>query len=147
MIFLSFDTEPHTHSFIEKIIKDKKNIFVPITQTNPKKLLVSKLKSFSDLEIGHYNILTPKKNKVNIITPDILDLILVPGLVFDDCGYRIGYGGGYYDRFLAEENIKATTLGLCYSIQLTKNINKDKFDIPVDYILTEIGIINTEKNI
>ncbi len=78
-----------------------KRIGVPVTVIKPRKLLVSELKDFEkELEIGYYGILTPpKKEYQRILSPNIVDLVLVPGVAFDVEGYRVGYGGGYYDRF------------------------------------------------
>jgi 5-formyltetrahydrofolate cyclo-ligase len=67
-------------------------------------------------------------------------LILVPGLVFDDSGYRLGYGGGYYDRFLADlraASIPVTTVGLAFSCCRTQTLPREAFDLPVDCIIDE----------
>ncbi len=141
MSFISFNNEVDTHKLIKQIILDGKNLYVPITNPEKKELLVSKLNDFNQLELGFYNILTPKKEAINIVDKSSLDLVLVPGLVFDRLGYRIGYGGGYYDRFLGDKNLKAKTLGICYSAQLTNRLNYDIYDIPVEYILTEKDLL------
>lgn len=137
MVFLSFNTEVDTHNIIKTLIKNGKNVFVPITDPKTKELYISKLESFEDLELGFYNILTPKRTKINLFDPEVLDLVLVPGLVFDKFGYRIGYGGGYYDKFLSQANLRAQTIGLCYFIQIVDKLPVEEYDIPVDYILTE----------
>ena len=73
--------------------------------------------------------------------PSEVDLIIVPGVAFDKCGYRIGYGGGYYDRFLSNLD-HVTKISLAFNMQLIDKIPTDHFDIPVNYIITEKEIIN-----
>ena len=141
MAFVSFSTEVDTHNIIRRVLADGKKLYVPITKREPRELLVSRLDDFSDLVPGPYKILTPRKDKIQLVDKSVLDLILVPGLVFDKLGYRIGYGGGYYDRFLAGD-LRARTLGLCYDIQLVDSLAKDDFDLPVDYILTDRSFIS-----
>ena len=73
-------------------------------------------------------------------------LILVPGLAFDDGGFRIGYGGGYYDRFLAElkqANISVTAVGLVFAACRSSLLPRELHDIPVDYVIDERGITPT----
>ncbi len=144
MCFVSFDSEVDTHNIIKHILEDGKNVYVPITNNEKKELLVSKLDDFNDLELGFYNILTPRENKINLVSPDILDLILVPGLVYDKYGYRIGYGGGYYDRFLSQNNLHLLTIGIFYSIQEYNFLDHEVYDIPVKNIITEISLQDAE---
>ena len=91
--------------------------------------------SFNDpLEINKYGIPEPVSKKIKF--PDIF---LVPLVAFDNRLNRIGYGGGFYDRYLEkiQKNKKIVTIGLAYSFQEIKRIPADKYDIKLDYILTE----------
>ena len=65
---------------------------------------------------------------------DIHALVLMPGLAFDKEGHRIGYGGGFYDKFLAREQ-EHPTLALCYEFQMMEHLETEEFDIPVDCVL------------
>jgi 5-formyltetrahydrofolate cyclo-ligase len=141
MVFISFKNEIDTHEFIKKAIEDGKNIFVPITIPDGKKLKPSQLKSFDELEPGFYNILTPKKEFIRFIDPKDLDLIVVPGLGFDKSGYRVGFGGGYYDRFLSGLK-NAKKVSIAFDFQILDEVPKESFDIPVDCIYTEKRKIN-----
>ena len=67
----------------------------------------------------------------------------MPGLVFDVFGYRVGYGKGYYDRFL--KKYKCETVGLCYEIDLIESIHKNRYDMSVDSILTENRTLKVDK--
>lgn len=146
--FISFKDEINTHEIIKNSINMGKRIGVPITVTKTKKMLVSEIKDFDrELEIGYYNILTPKKEFTRIVSPEIVDLVLVPGVAFDRRGYRVGYGGGYYDRFFSSLNKDVIKIGLCYEMQVLPLIPFDSYDIPVDYIITEKSLINcNDKN-
>lgn len=140
MSFISFGDEVDTHFFIKKSIEDGKRIVVPITISEPRHLKVSHLKNFNELEPGFYNILTPKEEYLRFIDPKEIDLIITPGVVFDREGYRIGYGGGYYDRFLVNLP-KVPKVAIAFDLQLIDQVPKEDFDIPVDYIFTENEII------
>lgn len=138
--FISFQNEVDTHNIIKNSLNSNKRIGVPITIDKTRELLVSEILDFEkELEVGFYNILTPKKEYERITPRDEIDLILVPGLIFDLKGYRIGYGGGYYDRFFSKLQKNVIKIGLCYELQIMSKVPKTKYDIPVDYILTEKG--------
>lgn len=141
MVYISFKNEIDTHEFIKKAIEDGKNIFVPITIPEGKRLKPSHLKSFDELEIGFYNILTPKEEFIRYKDPKTIDLIIVPGLGFDTSGYRVGFGGGYYDRFLSSLP-ETPKVSIAFDFQILDKVPKESFDIPVDYIYTEKRAIN-----
>lgn len=140
MTFISFSDEVDTHDFIKKSISDGKMIVVPITFPKTKELKPSHVKDFNELEEGYYNILTPKKEFVRFIDPQEIDLVIVPGVGFDKSGYRVGYGGGYYDRFLSKLPT-VVTIAIAFDLQVIDKVPKEDFDIPVDYIFTEKEII------
>lgn len=140
MTFISFGNEVDTHDFIKKSVDEGKRIVVPITFPETKEIKPSEILDFNELEIGYYNILTPKKEFIRFINPKDIDLCIVPGIAFDRKGYRIGYGGGYYDRFLSKYPIKPK-IGICFDLQIVDEIPREEFDIPVDIIFTEKEII------
>lgn len=140
--FISFRDEVHTHEIIKTSLDNGKRIGVPITVVEPRKLLVSEIKDFDEeLEMGYYDILAPKEEYQRIVSPDLVDLVLVPGVAFDERGYRVGYGGGYYDRFFSGLKRDVVKIGLCYELQILSQVPIDSYDIPVDYILTERRLI------
>lgn len=141
MIYISFKGEVDTHKFIKKAMDNGKNILIPVTLPENKQIKPSLINSFDELEIGFYNILTPKKEFIKYIDPNDIDLIIVPGLGFDRKGYRVGFGGGYYDRFLSDLK-HITKISIAFDFQILDNVPKESFDIPVDYIFTEKRIIN-----
>ena len=99
-----------------------------------------KIESFSSLEQGSFDIMEPKKD---CPTDNNLDVILVPTVGISPSGVRLGYGHGFYDKFLAEN--KTTTISLTLEKQIIKNIPKSEHDILIDWIVTEDKILQTQK--
>lgn len=137
MAFISFGSEINTRYLIEHAIDEGKTVVIPVMVPETRELKISRILDYSELEIGHYNILTPKKEFLRFLEAETIDLVLVPGLIFAKDGYRIGYGGGYYDRFLSKLNKDVPKLAIGFDMQLTDKVPTDEYDIPVDYILTE----------
>lgn len=141
MTFVSFLDEVDTHEFIKESIANGKRIVVPITIPETKELRPSQVNDFSELEPGYYNILSPKEEFIRLVDPKEIDLVIVPGVAFDRSGYRVGYGGGYYDRFLSKiPNV--VKIAIAFHLQLIDKAPKEHFDIPVDYIVTEKEVIS-----
>lgn len=136
MSYISYNGEVDTHKLIEKMLDDEKNLYAPkcVSKTEMEARAFS---SFSDLVSGAYGILEPLGD-----TSEDFDLIIVPGVAFSESLHRIGYGAGYYDRFLKGK--KAVTVGLFYEIQKCEFI-ADSCDYPLDYIITEENIYKRSK--
>jgi len=139
MIFVSFRNEIYTHDLIKKwLIERDKNIFVPYIENDIDQMKISQIKDFEkDLERGVYNILEPTEKIKNNNEVYDLDIIVVPGLVFSKDGYRIGYGGGYYDKFLSKVSNEVKKVGIVYSDFVVNDLPVDEYDLPVDLIMTE----------
>ena len=145
MTFISFGSEIDTHEFIKSGIKEGKNIVVPVTFHENRIMKPSKVLDFNELAPGYYNILTPKEEFIRYIDPSEIDLIIVPGAVFDRDGYRVGYGGGYYDRFLSKIDKTVPKIAIAFELQIIEKVPREDFDIPVDFIATEKEIIQCNK--
>ena len=98
------------------------------------KWLREKIKSFSDLKAGKYGILEPNKD-TPVIFPSEIDLCIIPCVCTDKDGFRIGYGGGYYDRYLPLTN--CTSILLCYKDLIYANIPKENHDIKASILITD----------
>ncbi|WP_249871092.1 5-formyltetrahydrofolate cyclo-ligase [Oceanobacillus saliphilus] len=139
-ITMSQGFEWSTKPIIEAAWDQKKKVCIPKCYPNDKKLIFYELESFEQLEIVYYNLLEPKTDVTKQIEKNSIDLLLVPGLIFDRNGYRIGFGGGYYDRFLTDYiNV---SVSLCSANQLVDYIPVEQFDIPVNYLILENAIIS-----
>ena len=136
LFYASFNNEVHTHDLIRESLKTK-NVFLPKTQNG--ELKIFEITTWTDLARGNYNILEPHSSSCTERHQKAFDLILVPGLAFDKQGHRIGYGKGYYDKFLA--TTQGATAGLAYDRQLCDELPTDTFDIALEYIFTETEII------
>lgn len=135
--FVSFRSEVNTHTLIQQSLALGKRVFVPVIDVKEKCLHAVEIADFSSLQPGFRGILEPSSlsEKAN---PEEIDLCLIPGAVFAKNGYRIGYGGGYYDRFLPYVNQNAYRLGVAFQFQLVDEVPFEKHDIPVHETLTEL---------
>lgn len=136
-IFLSAFKEPDTNGIIKKLLGEGKKIVVPVTDEGNCTLTLSYIDNTDDLIKGAYGICEPKTVKMADIND--IDIVLVPGLAFDRCGGRMGFGKGYYDRLLSES--EAVKIGLCYDFQLMDKIPTQMHDVPMDFIITEKEIV------
>lgn len=143
-IYIGFGTEVDTKPIIKKALNENKNVYIPKIYKGDKSMKAIRLNSFDDLKENSMGILEPTEDNEFINKKDI-DLIIVPGVVFDEKGNRIGYGGGYYDRYLVEIQSKNNKLVLAYEFQVLDFIGEEKHDIKVDYIITEEKIRKTTK--
>lgn len=132
-VYVSKNKEVGTRDFIEKAIADGKKICVP--KIKNKEMHAVKLNDISKLEEGSFDI--PTRIREDSITNP--DLTICPGLSFDDEKNRLGYGGGYYDRFLSHN--QTTKVGLMIKEFASKKIPQDPWDIKMDYIVTEEEIV------
>lgn len=138
LIYVSTEDEVNTRDIIHIALDKGKKVAVP--RTYPSELVMEfyEIRSLDDLKPGRYGILEPNPISEKRVSDMANALCLVPGLCFDDCGNRLGYGGGYYDRFL--QNFSGVAAGLCRSIQLYEGrLPCEANDIPVRLIVTEHG--------
>lgn len=132
-IYLSMDKEIDTSKIINHALANGKKVYVPYLEN--KNMSLRRLRSLDDLTEGAFGIKT-SKNEESITNPD---LSLVPGLSFDKNKNRLGYGGGYYDKYLA--NNQTISIGLFADVARSFEVPTDETDISLDYILTENGIL------
>ncbi|MBQ2164339.1 MAG: 5-formyltetrahydrofolate cyclo-ligase [Muribaculaceae bacterium] len=128
MIFSSLPDEIPTHHVIERWSKIKE-LYLP--RVNGDDLEVVRY-SPSEITTGSFNILEPTSK--DLLSPLMLDLIIVPGVAFDRNGNRCGRGKGFYDRFLSQTH--AATIAVCFDCQLVEQLPTEPHDIPAQYIVT-----------
>jgi 5-formyltetrahydrofolate cyclo-ligase len=130
LIYISINSEVDTIKIINYFLNTK-NIAVPkIIDNNMYFCYVTNL---NELTSGKYNI--PEPTNENIVTDFDNAICIVPGICYDKENYRVGYGKGYYDRFLSKNKIK--TIGLCYKECMIEKIDNDKYDYKIDEVITE----------
>lgn len=136
--YISFRNEISTRAIIDHALKKSKSVGVPSIQADGK-LLPLVFLNWESLIPDKYYIPAPSEKKAFDFSEKTI--ILVPGIVFDHHGNRIGFGKGYYDRFL-QNHPKALKVALAHNFQVKGSIPAEKHDIPVDIIITEKRIIN-----
>lgn len=139
MLYVDFRNEVATREIISDLLDLGKEVYLPVTLKEEKKLIPKRIFSLDDLVSGAYGILEPNADAPTI-APSLLDVVVVPGSVFDKTGYRTGYGGGYYDRFL--ENTDAIRVGVCFDFQLVDDVFPEEHDKKMDFIITEKNFLN-----
>lgn len=143
-ITISNKQEVDTKEIIESLWILKKKVVVPKCNPVDRSMNFYEIENFNQLENVYMDLLEPNPECTKLVPSENIDCIIVPGIVFDIKGYRIGYGGGYYDRYLSQ--FKGILISLAFNIQIRKNVPVEDFDIPVDLILTETDRIDCMKN-
>lgn len=136
-VYVSAKNEVDTVLIIERAFSDGKKVAVP--HCNGGKMNFYYITSLSDLTCVQFGIPTVDVSKVKIAVPLSRPLCIVPALSFDINGNRLGYGGGYYDRFLADNDVNA--IGLCREISIAESLPAEDFDVKIDCIITDKRII------
>lgn len=135
-LFVSYDTEIDTHRIIKQAIKDEKVLCVPKVISKEEGMIITQINKFEDLEAGAYGILEPKDDTLKI-DETLIDVAYLPGLAFDKIGGRVGYGGGFYDRFLRKSRKDCKKIGLAYSFQVLEKVPMEQDDEFIDGIITD----------
>lgn len=138
LFFLSLPREVQTDEMIQKALDLGKKVFVPIVDANHRRLNISEIPGLDiEFEEKRFGVREPGWSHLKIVSPKVLDFVLVPGLAFDCKGGRIGYGAGYYDKFLKEVLDHVVRVGVAFDFQVLDSIPQTEFDVPVQKILTE----------
>ena len=138
MAFVPFRNEVDTRYLVEKGMADGKQMLVPLTITKERKMIPSHLLDWDeDLVPGAYGIPEPAADKVRPVEPEQIDLVIVPGVAFDLQGNRLGYGGGYYDRFFEVLQPDCKLVAIGFELQIVPEIPVEEWDQQVDGLVTE----------
>ncbi|MCM3611262.1 5-formyltetrahydrofolate cyclo-ligase [Planococcus sp. MERTA32b] len=129
--------EVDTHRLIEECWKAGKKTAVPKCEPISRGMDFRNIENFDQLETVYMKLLEPVIAKTEQVKPEKIDLLIVPGVVFSHDGYRIGFGGGYYDRYLTDYS--GPTMSLAFASQVKDSIPVEVHDIPVQRICTEYG--------
>ncbi len=143
LAYMSFSSEVNTHFLIEKAWRDGKRVAVPKC-IDEKGLDFQYITSFDDVAPGKYGIMEPVTGESVDYSADGQCILLLPGVAYTAQGDRLGYGGGYYDRYLKKHDSIPRVM-LAYSLQEAECLPVDDTDVPADMIVTEIGCIETGK--
>ncbi len=135
LAYVSKGLEVSTHKIIEDAWGKNKRVAVPRCDVGHVRMNFYYIDSEDDLEKGYFGIYEPIESKSDMIKDFSESLCIVPGLAFDEKGYRLGFGKGYYDRFLSW--FKGFTVGICYSNCVMSRLPTEKYDKSVDILVTD----------
>lgn len=161
-VYLSFRSEVDTREIITKAISDQKKVFLP--RIIDKDMEFYEIHDLKGLQLSKYGIEEPQEEESKRFTGESQEdgitgsqnrkpedgryhyLMLLPGLAFDAYGNRIGYGAGYYDKYLAShDRVLFYKLGLAYDLQVADHINADIYDVKTDCVLTPTRLLYSDK--
>ncbi len=135
--YVSFGTEVDTLELIRSELQDGKKVFVPKIIANGM-IDFYRIQSLEQLVPGKFGILEPISDEIGVFGKSHDQVMIMPGVAFDYNKNRIGYGGGYYDRYLEQHDQEISPkIALCYELQMIEALEPDEYDKKVDFIVTE----------
>lgn len=140
MLYASFRSELCTTAAMRHVLAINKRLVLPRVVPNSRLLQACLVSSLDQLQHGAYGILEPAADTPILEVSDI-DIVAVPGLAFDPAGYRLGYGAGYYDRFLPALPKDALALGICFAGQMVTRVPRQATDVRLLCIVTDESVI------
>lgn len=141
--FVSTKIEIDTHRLIHYTWKQGKRVAVPKCLDDKGGMSFFYITSMNDLEKARFSLWEPRVNKCEVLNSYEGSVCIVPGFSFDPQGYRLGYGKGYYDRFLSK--YPQTKIGICYNNCVAPELPHGHYDVPVDFLFTEKYIKKIQK--
>ncbi|WP_010247529.1 5-formyltetrahydrofolate cyclo-ligase [Acetivibrio cellulolyticus] len=144
MCYMDFKNEVMTGYIIDYCFKHGKRVVLPLVDSinGIKKVVPYEVVNLeNDLMPGVFGILEPRKDSARVFNVKEIDLVIVPGVAFDTGRNRIGYGAGFYDRFLEAVKPDCTKIGIAFEFQIYDDIPVEEHDIPLDFVITEERII------
>lgn len=142
-IYLANDSEIDPVHIVKHAWEKNKKVFLPVLSEHEDSLLFAPFEPDSKMSRNQYGIDEPNCSPDHRLTAEHMDLILLPLVAFDEQGNRMGMGGGFYDRSLAnirQQNNKTCLVGLAHEVQKTEHLEPQSWDIPLDAIVTEDDI-------
>ncbi len=143
LCYVSTPIEVDTRNFIDALLSLGKKVAVPRCEGEKSNMNFYYIDSLNDLQVGSFGVLEPCSEDEKRVTDTYGAVCIVPAFMFDKSGYRLGYGKGYYDRYLSR--YKGSTIGICYDENITDELFHGKFDRTVNMVLTEKRIITVNE--
>ncbi len=140
LTYVSTDIEVDTLALIEQLLAQGKQVAVPYCVANTRDMCFYRIRSFDDLERRTFGVMEPVPERCERVTDFLGSVCIVPGLTFDRQGFRLGYGKGYYDRFLS--SYRGVMVGICYASCITRRLHRGRYDVACDILVTENETIN-----
>ena len=143
LAYVSTPIEVDTHMLINHALSDGKRVAVPFCVEGTRKMHFYFINSLDELSPRTFGVLEPDPKKHERLREFAGSLCILPGLSYDRQGYRLGYGGGYYDRFLSQ-TYTGITLGVCYNECMVAALRHGQFDFPCQYLVTQTGMLQMQ---
>lgn len=140
LIYKDFRNEVKTDKIIDFLLNNNKKVYIPKVNIKKNELDIYEFRDNNDLILSNYGILEPNSDILTPVDPNILDLILSPGVAFTKNCHRMGYGGGFYDKLLHSLKVKIPVIALAFEMQILDTIPIEKHDKQLDGIITEKNI-------
>lgn len=145
LCYVSTEIEVDTREFIEALLQMGKRVAVPRCEGERSNMNFYYINSLEELVTGSFGVMEPDPANCVMVGDTNNAVCIVPAFMFDKSGYRLGYGKGYYDRYLSRYN--GTTIGICYAENLKDELFHGKYDRAVDMVVTEREILSDIKRI
>ena len=140
---MNFRSEVETLSLIQQCLSEGKKVSVPLTVPENSRLIPYNISDpATELRPGYCGIPEPDPMRLQTVSPGEIDVVIVPGSVFDEKGGRLGYGGGYYDRFLSNDAPQALRVGLAFELQVVPEVPTLLHDQQLHYLVTEKRVVS-----
>jgi len=145
MLFLSMPDEPQMMNMIEHAWQQGKTVCVPHMREQFGLMDAAKIDNMDGLVRGRFNLMVPDPTTLNVVDPQLIDIIVVPAVAYDYEGNRLGMGAGYYDRFIPHAR-RAVRIGAIWSTQIIDRVPTGQYDQSVHYLLLEDAIVSCGTN-
>ncbi len=142
-VYSDFQNEVKTNEIINYLTSIKRAVYLPKCNTKELTMTPVRIYESTDYSLNKYGIIEPNA-QADLSCQNAIDCVIVPGIVFDTKGNRIGFGAGYYDKFFSQ-NKNTTKIALAYDFQIIEDIENDEHDIAMDVIFTEKRIIKINR--
>jgi 5-formyltetrahydrofolate cyclo-ligase len=143
-VYVNFRSEVETLQLIQRCLEKDKRVVVPLVDSAQSTMIALQVTDLDrDLQPGYFDIPEPDPTKTSLVAGKEIDAVILPGSVFDAEGGRLGYGGGYYDRFLVNDAPQACRIGLAFELQVVEAVPLEPHDQRLDYLVTDERIIKT----
>ncbi len=136
-LYAPIKNEVMTDVLFKRALESGSRVFFPKVEQG---IVFYEVSGPGDLEKGSWGIPEPNLACSPLLPEESLDILIMPGLVFDTMGARLGYGKGFYDRYLASLEKRPLTIGLAYQFQISENVEQQSWDQTLDYVVTENSI-------
>lgn len=144
MVYIDFRDEVETEPIIRFLWKHNIEVVVPVCDLQTKDMRAVVFNDYDELHTSAYGIREPAYDiGTNAAAPQTIDIMIVPGLAFDRAGGRLGYGGGYYDKYLPQTNPQMLKIALAYDEQLIDDVPVEEHDVKMNMIITDMEVIYT----